>query len=155
MAVVHKFFSIAGAVFLLDRIAKTIFLKNSFDFGFLNLHLVKNTGGFWGVFQGANFLFIFISLFVLLGIFFFLRRILSSSISVWLAFSLVIGGGISNLVDRVALGYVVDFIDFGFWPAFNIADAAITVAIFLLVFNELKVFFKKKMKFKKNISKRV
>jgi signal peptidase II len=58
-----------------------------------------------------------------------------------LALSLVLGGAIGNLVDRLYLGYVVDFIDVHYagwhWPAFNIADAAITVGIFLLVIDGL------------------
>ncbi|MDT8321361.1 MAG: signal peptidase II [Xanthomonadales bacterium] len=58
-----------------------------------------------------------------------------------LALSLVLGGAIGNLIDRVQLGYVVDFIDvyFGEWhyPAFNIADSAITVGVILLLMEAL------------------
>jgi signal peptidase II len=50
------------------------------------------------------------------------------------AFSLILGGAIGNLIDRITLGYVVDFIDFRIWPVFNVADSAITIgaAIILL-----------------------
>jgi len=50
------------------------------------------------------------------------------------AFSLILGGAIGNLIDRISLGYVVDFIDFRIWPVFNVADSAITIgaAIILL-----------------------
>ena len=50
------------------------------------------------------------------------------------AFSLILGGAIGNLIDRISLGYVVDFIDFRIWPVFNMADSAITIgaAIILL-----------------------
>lgn len=149
MALVQNFFFIAGGVLLLDRITKTIFQKNSIDLAFLKLHLVKNTGGVWGFFQGSNFLFILLSFIVLFGIFVYLRRILASSTFVWVSFSLVLGGGLANLIDRVALGYVIDFIDFSFWPVFNIADCAISIAVFLLLFNELKIFLKKRIKGRK------
>jgi signal peptidase II len=51
-----------------------------------------------------------------------------------MAFSLILGGAIGNLMDRIFLGYVVDFIDLRVWPVFNVADSAITVgaAIILL-----------------------
>ena len=50
------------------------------------------------------------------------------------AFSLILGGAIGNLIDRITLGYVIDFIDFRIWPVFNVADSAITIgaAIILL-----------------------
>lgn len=143
MEIVKKFFFLAGGVFLLDRITKTIFQKVSLDLGFLKFHLVKNTGGIWGLFQGGNFLFIILTLIVLFGILFYIRRIFAAPTLVWTAFALVFGGGLGNLVDRIVLGYVIDFIDFIFWPAFNIADSAITVAIVLLLVYELKPLLKK------------
>ena len=143
MEIVKKFFFIAGGVFLLDRITKTLFQKISVDLGFLKLHLVKNTGGIWGLFQGGNFLFILLTVIILLGILFYLRRIFAASKIVWVSFALVFGGGFGNLIDRIALGYVIDFIDFTFWPAFNIADSAISIAIILLLFHEFKPLLKK------------
>ncbi|MBD3310454.1 signal peptidase II, partial [Candidatus Woesearchaeota archaeon] len=50
-----------------------------------------------------------------------------------ISFGLVIGGTLGNLIDRIFLGYVVDFISFSFWPAFNIADSALTVGSVMLV----------------------
>jgi len=47
------------------------------------------------------------------------------------ALGLVLGGTIGNLIDRFCFGYVTDFIDFGFWPTFNIADSAITVGVII------------------------
>jgi signal peptidase II len=49
------------------------------------------------------------------------------------ALGLLIGGSLSNLVDRVRLGYVTDFIDFGWWPAFNLADSFIVIGVLVLV----------------------
>jgi len=55
-------------------------------------------------------------------------------------FSFILGGAISNLIDRMRLGYVVDFIDFQVWPVFNIADSAISIGMVLLF---IRLFFKK------------
>ena len=52
-----------------------------------------------------------------------------ANISVMLTFGLVLGGTIGNLVDRFRRGYVTDFIDLSYWPAFNIADSAVTIGV--------------------------
>ena len=52
-----------------------------------------------------------------------------------LALGLVLGGTVGNLVDRLRLGYVTDFIDVGIWPAFNIADSAIVVGVIILAYS--------------------
>lgn len=54
------------------------------------------------------------------------------------ALALIFGGGLSNLIDRFTRGCVVDFIDVDFWPSFNLADAAITVGVIILVLSMLK-----------------
>ena len=46
---------------------------------------------------------------------------------------LVLGGTVGNLIDRLRLGYVTDFIDFGYWPAFNVADSSISVGVAVLI----------------------
>jgi signal peptidase II len=50
------------------------------------------------------------------------------------ALGLLIGGSVSNLLDRVRLGHVTDFIDFGWWPAFNLADSFIVIGVCMLLF---------------------
>jgi len=154
MEIVKRFFFITGLIFLLDRITKTIFQKVSVDLGFLKLHLVKNSGGIWGLFQGGNILFIILTVLILLGILFFIKRIFAAPKLIWVSFALVFGGGLGNLVDRIALGYVIDFIDFTFWPAFNIADSAITFAIVLLLINEFKPVVKKFVVRRKRLKER-
>ena len=71
---------------------------------------------------------------VLVGYFFFKEK------QKFLIFSLslVIGGGIANLVDRLTVGFVRDFISVGFWPSFNLADAAITFGVLLILFEVLR-----------------
>ena len=50
-----------------------------------------------------------------------------------IALTLILGGAIGNLIDRVRLGYVIDFLDFKVWPVFNIADSVITIGAILLI----------------------
>lgn len=49
--------------------------------------------------------------------------------------SLIFGGGLSNLIDRLTVGCVRDFVNFGFWPSFNLADSAITIGVFMMIYN--------------------
>ncbi len=98
-----------------------------------HLTLLHNTGGAFGLFQQQNRLLIVITacLFILIIKFYklFPRR------TWWhkAAFGLLLGGAGGNFLDRLLRGYVVDFLDFQVWPVFNIADMAITGAIFLFL----------------------
>ena len=107
--------------------------------GIFNLTYVQNTGGAFGIMR----LFIVISIVVILFIIYFLIKEEKKDIYVQIIFSLVLGGAISNLIDRLRLGFVVDFIDFQVWPVFNIADAAITVGMVLLL---IRILFNKEPK---------
>lgn len=138
------FFGIAALVFLLDRATKLLVvdyipLGSSVDAGPISISHIVNTGTAFGLFNGAGGLF---SLFFIVA---------ALTVSVYLvvkhqtfekrlqpALGLVLGGALGNVVDRFVYGAVVDFIDVHFWPVFNIADAAITVAIVLLVILEWK-----------------
>ena len=108
--------------------------------GFFRLTHVHNTGGVFGLFQGQSFpltIVAFIGVAVLLFYALLLHRrfppldnMLGKS-----ALGLVLGGTIGNLIDRLNFGYVTDFIDFGFWPAFNIADSAVVVGVILFAYS--------------------
>jgi len=114
--------------------------------GLLDLHYIRNTGAAFGFLSGSHAgfripFFVLVSV-VAVGIILFLfHKLEDSEIMMPLALSLVLGGAIGNLLDRVRLGEVIDFILVhykGFhWPAFNVADIAITVGVSLLV---LRVF---------------
>ncbi|MBA7624082.1 Lipoprotein signal peptidase [subsurface metagenome] len=54
------------------------------------------------------------------------------------ALGLVLGGTVGNLIDRLRLGYVIDFIDFDYWPAFNIADSCVTIGVILFAYTLLR-----------------
>lgn len=100
----------------------------------LNLVSVRNQGAAFGMFRslGNNF-FIIISVAAVL----FMLWVIITAKEDYRIFSLLAGGAIGNLIDRVTLGYVVDFIDFTVsghhWPAFNVADSALTIGIAFLM----------------------
>lgn len=130
----------ASSAFSLDQVTKAIVLNQLFfgqsvpyD-GFIRITLTSNTGGVFGLFPDQTMALVLAS-FVAIGILFFLYRshALSSPL-LRLSLGLQLGGALGNLVDRIRLGAVTDFIDVGPWPIFNIADASIVVGIILLVF---------------------
>jgi signal peptidase II len=56
----------------------------------------------------------------------------------FVAWGLIMGGAVGNAIDRIFLGTVTDFIDFHFWPAFNVADSALTIGVFILIWHALR-----------------
>lgn len=105
---------------------------------FLRIVHVENTGAAFGLFSSfGNYVFIIVSICAMLFIALYIRH-LPPGVELS-ALSLVLGGAAGNLLDRVQYGKVIDFVDIYFqhrhWPAFNIADSALTVGIiiFLLV----------------------
>ncbi len=130
----------ASSAFSLDQVTKAI-VANRLYFGqsvpydgFFRITLTHNTGGAFGLFPDQTMALVLAS-FVAIGILFFLYRshALSSPL-LRLSLGLQLGGALGNLVDRIRLGAVTDFIDVGPWPIFNVADASIVVGILLLLF---------------------
>lgn len=110
--------------------------------GFFNLTYIQNPGAAFGLFadheSGLRTIFLTgvgILAVILLG--FFFRKSPDEAWGTHLAFSFILGGAFGNLIDRVRLGVVVDFLDFYIekyhWPAFNVADSSISVGLTLLV----------------------
>ncbi len=130
-------------IFSLDRLAKFIVLKylsvsDSIPVinGVFHLTLVYNRGAAFGMLKNQVPLFIFVSLAAIVLIFINLKK--ENSFLSRISLSLILAGALGNLVDRVFLGYVVDFLDFRIWPVFNIADSAITIGAILLGYTILK-----------------
>ena len=105
--------------------------------GLVYFSLTYNPGGAFGLLPGWTQTFAVVAVIVIIAILLMVRR--SSHMPVFLVVSLGLefGGGVGNLLDRIRFGYVVDFIDLQGWPVFNIADVAITVGFFLLVYHLL------------------
>jgi signal peptidase II len=114
---------------------------------FWHFRYVENPGAAWGFLSRAPAwfrtpFFLFVSVVAMVFIVFYFRRTTPDQRLLRLALSLVFGGAIGNFLDRVRLGYVIDFIDWHWydkasWPTFNIADAAITVGVSMMVLEML------------------
>jgi signal peptidase II len=104
--------------------------------GFINLVFVKNYGVVFGLLSGHTELRIALSVAGSVIILVFLHYHPPTTTLGTLSLALILGGGVGNLIDRIRLGYVIDFISFQLfrWPAFNIADAALTVGLFALIY---------------------
>jgi signal peptidase II len=114
---------------------------------FLKLALAFNTGAAFSFLAGAggwqNLFFVGIALVVSVVILLMIRRLGSSDLQVAIALMLVLGGAVGNVIDRIRLGYVVDFIDVYYrswhFPTFNVADSAISIGAVLLVLDALGI----------------
>jgi len=99
---------------------------------------VENKGIAFGLFPQGHFLFIVISLIIILAIVFFARKKIIKSLKEKVCLGLVLGGALGNLVDRLRFGFVIDFLDFRIWPVFNLADSGVCIGGILMVFFLLK-----------------
>jgi signal peptidase II len=105
---------------------------------FVRLTFVMNRGAAFGVLQNQNALFIIVSAIVIAVIVGSYRYSPVRSRLLNLALGLQLGGALGNLSDRLRLGYVVDFVDVGVWPVFNVADSAIVVGVAILAYQLLR-----------------
>lgn len=114
-------------------------IKNIF-----HISLVHNTGIAFGLLKNQAIFFVFIAVIVIVSISLdFIYNAKHYTLTKRIALGLVMGGALGNLVDRLRLNYVIDFLDFRIWPVFNIADSAITVGVFLLA---IEIFIRSKRK---------
>ena len=154
-----KYWLIAVVVVIVDQLSKLWAVKNllrgSIELTpFLNLYLVFNSGAAFGFLGGAsgwqNLLFVGIAILVSFVIIMMAKRLGANDLQVLTGLMLILGGAIGNLIDRIRQGYVVDFVDFHYqdwhWPAFNVADSAITVGAVLLVLDALGIGFRKRFR---------
>ncbi len=144
---------IAGLIVIFDQITKAVILNAMPLYhsvpvipGFFSLTHIHNPGGAFGFLANQsssirNFLFLFISLLAICLIFYFYKNTPKTHPLLSTGFAMIFGGAIGNLIDRIRFGKVVDFLDFYIgnlhWPAFNVADSAVTVGIFIFIFHLL------------------
>jgi signal peptidase II len=107
------------------------------DDGFVQATYARNTGTAFGLFRDQGFTLTIISLVAVAGMIYFFRGTALKGWPMRLSIGIMLGGAIGNLVDRIRLGFVVDFIDIGAWPIFNLADSFITTGIAILVITTL------------------
>lgn len=115
--------------------------------GLLSLQHVRNSGAVFGFLSGAEipfkpYLFALLSSLALAALTYYARTIPKEEKLPRFALSLVIGGAIGNLIDRVRFGYVVDFVkmywDTHVWPNYNVADSAISIGLVLLIIDSFR-----------------
>lgn len=146
-----KLVVIGGMIIVLDQFSKGLIL-HYLPFnktipiikGFFNITHVLNPGGAFGLMANMSpilrsIVFLFISALAVGIIFYFYKKTPANYSLLAAAFALIFGGAIGNLIDRVRFGMVIDFLDFYVgrfhWPAFNVADSAITIGIGIFIFH--------------------
>jgi signal peptidase II len=130
--------SVALAGVAADQLTKSI-VTSRLDFndqvhvvGPFSIHHVTNSGIAFGLFASATSIVILLTGLAVAWMLYFFARSGSRHPVLPVALGLVIGGSVSNLTDRVRLGHVTDFLDFKYWPAFNLADSFIVVGVGIL-----------------------
>ncbi|HPD89888.1 MAG: signal peptidase II [Clostridia bacterium] len=104
--------------------------------GIFHITFVRNTGAAFSQFQGQRGLLIALTSLVLIFLVIYLiRKLHEEHWSMLLSLAFIIGGGVGNLLDRIRLGYVVDFFDFQIWPVFNVADMAVVAGCGMMIIN--------------------
>ena len=147
---------IAGSVIILDQITKAIILYSMSLYhsipvvpGFFSITHIHNPGGAFGFMANQSpvvrsMVFLYVSALAVCLIFYFYKKTPKEYSLLAAGFALILGGAIGNLIDRIRFGKVVDFLDFYIgnfhWPAFNIADSAISIGMVIFAYH---FFFKK------------
>jgi signal peptidase II len=133
-------FLIALSVIGLDQLSKYL-IRANMEMGQsipregpVGLHYTTNTGGAFGLFANQTFLLTMAAVIGIAVLVLYLRYLPPRSTLLKVGLGLDLGGTIGNLIDRLRLGAVTDFINIGAWPVFNLADSAIVVGTFLIVF---------------------
>lgn len=131
--------AVALAALGADQLTKSI-VTNRLDLndqvhvvGPFSIHHVTNSGIAFGLFASATSIVILLTGLAVAWMLYFFARSGSRHPVLPVALGLVIGGSVSNLLDRVRLGHVTDFLDFRYWPAFNLADTFIVVGVAALL----------------------
>lgn len=138
-------FSLAGFIIIIDQLTKVWVSQARVNLhvipNFFTIHYIENRGAAFGILQGQRIFLILVSLLAagILSSLILLER--ENRRMLLFAVALILGGTIGNLLDRIRLHYVIDFLQFyvklfgryWYWPSFNIADSAITVGVGLLI----------------------
>jgi len=146
-----KWLAIAGLVIVLDQVTKVAaeywleFQEPVALIPFVNLSLSYNAGAAFSFLSDAGgwqrWFFVVLAVVVSAAVVLWLSRLDAGERLTGLALSLVLGGAIGNVIDRLAYGHVIDFIDFyvgsWHWPTFNIADSGISIGVTMLILDSL------------------
>jgi len=134
------FLLIALLIIALDQVSK-IFIKANMTpeqsipgEGFFRITYSTNEGMVFGLFANQTFLITLTAIVGIAAIIIYSRYPIFNQVLVRVALGLMLGGAVGNLIDRIRLGEVIDFIDVGAWPVFNLADSAVVVGVVLIIY---------------------
>lgn len=141
-------FLVMAIVLLVDYLSK-LFIENSLELNtswtpipelaaFFRITHVSNTGAAFGLFPSGSTLFMIVAIGVSIFIVIYNSRLPANHTLYRVALGLQLGGALGNLISRLRVGHVTDFLDFGPWPVFNVADFSIVAGVFLLAFLMLR-----------------
>lgn len=146
----HKvyFFTLTFFILVCDQFSKNWIIRQ-FEPGeswplikdIFHLTYVRNSGAAFGIFAFRTSFFIIVSLFMIFLILYGERLFPRESSFLHIGMSLLLGGALGNLIDRIRYGYVIDFLDFKIWPVFNVADISLVIGIIFLVYGLHKSHF--------------
>jgi signal peptidase II len=116
-------------------------IKNVF-----HLTFVKNRGAAFGILQNQKWFFIIVTIVIMAGIVYYIIKNKPKSKLLMISLSMILGGAVGNLIDRIRYSYVIDFFDFNLinWPVFNVADSFVVVGTILLSYYLLFKYEEKK-----------
>lgn len=123
---------------LLDQITKLIFWPRDFYISFVHVHPVKNFGLGFSLDFGVLGNLIVLGAALAFFIYYFFKHRMQMDFLGRIAFALILAGALSNIIDRLYLGYVRDFLDVGLGFTFNLADAIIVIGLILILFKSTK-----------------
>ncbi|MDO8886477.1 signal peptidase II [Candidatus Oleimmundimicrobium sp.] len=142
---------VSFSTFLFDQLTK-LYIRQNFSVGesapvidnIFHITYVQNNGAAFGLIPNQQTVLFFITFFVILIIAVFSIISRPKEISMQLALGLILGGAVGNLLDRLLIGTITDFLDFRIWPVFNVADSAIVIGTIILLWTiKIGVKFKK------------
>ena len=126
----YKFILMSLIIIILDQITKIVFTNKSI--GIINY--ATNTGAAFSLFQNFTIGLISFSILISIAILYFYKKYPK----LYLPLAFILGGTIGNLIDRIQIGYVRDFIDLKVWPIFNMADSFNIIGVSILIYLILK-----------------
>lgn len=137
-------FLIAGLIILFDQITKSYVRANFTPYvemwapwdwmlPYARIVHVHNTGVAFGMMQGMNVVFATLAVIVSLAIIYYFSHVPAEDWTLRLAMAMQLGGAVGNLIDRLTVGHVTDFVSVGNFPVFNVADSSISIGVVVLV----------------------
>jgi len=152
-------FLVMAVVLILDQVSKII-IENSISLNeswapfpsishIFRITHISNTGAAFGLFPSGSYIFMIVAVIVAIVIAIYNHQIPADNILFRIALGLQMGGALGNLFNRIRIGHVTDFLDFGPVPIFNVADSSIVIGVTLLILLMLQEYVQERKKVNK------